>query len=189
MITKLDHLIESFNVVIRAKAGERVNGKVASNRTQEISAQVMASCARRLHDLGYYLQSVERLGQKHIDALVRDWYSGGKGNKLAAKTIQNNFSRLKIFCYWAGKGGIISPQGAVGHLEGVDAKELKVTTVATKSKSWSANGVDVGATILEASAQDRRHGAMLLLDIAFGLRKKEQLRAGLDQRRAVPSER
>ena len=176
MITKLDHLIESFYVVIRANSTTRVNGKVASNRTQEISQQVMASCAKRLHGLGFYLQSVEGLGRKHIDALVLDWYSGGKGNKLSAKTIQNNFSRLKIFCGWAGKGGIISPLGAIGHLEGVDPKELKVTTVATKSKSWSANGVDVGAKILEASAQDRRHGAMLLLDVAFGVRKKEQLR-------------
>ena len=167
---------QSIKSVILKHSIERVNGKVASIRTQEISEQVMASCAKRLYDMGFYLQGVEGLGRKHIDALVRDWHSGGTGNKLSAKTIQNNFSRLKIFCGWAGKSGIISLQGAIGHLEGVDPKELKVTTVATASKSWSANGVDVGAKIREASAQDRRHGAMLLLDVAFGLRKKEQLR-------------
>lgn len=164
---------QAIKKIILEKSVERVNGKIASARTQEIAEQVMANCARRLHKMGFYLESAEGLGRKHIDALVKDWYYT---DKLSAKTIQNQFSRLKIFCGWIGKPGIISPLGAIGHLNGVEPGQLKVTTVATRSKSWSANGVDIGEKIRHASLQDARHGAMLLLAVAFGLRKKEQLK-------------
>ena len=169
----LKTLMQGMKEVILAKSGERVNGKVSSTRTQEIAEQVMANCARRLHKLGYYLESPEGLSRKHIDALVKDWHHT---DNLSAKTIQNQFSRLKIFCGWIGKGGIISPLGAIGHLPDVEPAQLKVTTVATKSKSWSANGVDLAEKIREANLQDARHGAMLIIGVAFGLRKKEQLR-------------
>ena len=164
---------QAIKQIILANSGQRVNGKIASARTQEIAEQVMANCARRLHKLGFHLQSPDGLSRKHIDVLVADWYHL---DKLSSKTIQNQFSRLKIFCGWIGKPGIISPLGAIGHLNGVEPGQLKVTTVATRSKSWSANGVDIGEKIKEASLQDARHGAMLILAVAFGLRKKEQLK-------------
>ena len=176
MSEKLQRLLNSVKKVVLEKSSERINGKVSSLRTQEIAEQVMANCAKRLHKLGFYLESVDGLSRKHIDALVQDWYNG---DKLSAKTIQNQFSRLKIFCGWIGKAGIISPQGAIGHLPGVEAAELKVSTVAKKSKSWSANGIDVQQKIREAIANDVRHGAMLLMAVAFGLRKKEQLKIQL----------
>ena len=173
--SKLDELIRSAETVVSRSGGLRVNGKVSSGRTQALSREAMRECCRRLHKLGFYLADVERLQRKHIDALVADWHATG----LSPKTIQNQFSRLKIFCGWAGKKGIVSPQGAIGHLPGVDPKALKVRTVADKSKSWSANGIDLSAKIRQARNQDPRHGAMLLLGVAFGLRKKEMLRIKL----------
>ena len=172
MIGKLDRLVASANEIIRANAGLRVNQATASHRTQEISEQIIGRCCRQLHALGFYIEDISGLQRKHIDALLNDWHSTG----LSAKTIQNQFSRLKIFCGWMGKGGIVSPEGAIGHLPGVDPKSLRVRTVADRSKSWSANGLDIAEKIRQARNQDPRHGAMLLLGVAFGLRKKEMLR-------------
>ena len=109
MSEKLDRLVASAQEVIRQNAGLRVNGKGASNRTQEISEQVITECCRRLHRLGFYLANVDGMQKKHIDALVGSWYA----QPMAPKTIQNLFSRVKIFCGWLEKSGIVSPLGAM----------------------------------------------------------------------------
>ena len=170
--SKLDELIRSADAVVSRCGGVRVNGKVASERTQTYSRETIRECCRRLHRFGFYLISIEGLQRKHIDALVGSWYA----QPMSAKNIQNLFSRLKIFCGWLGKAGIVSPLGAIGHLPGVDAETLRVRTVADKSKSWSANGIDISQKLKEARLNDARHGAMLLLGVAFGLRKKEMLK-------------
>lgn len=180
MSEKLDRLVASAKAVVRANAEVRVLIKKgtdgsASNRTQEISEQVICETCRRLHRLGFYIDDVQRLTRKHIDAVVQSWYS----EKKARTTIQNQFSRLKIFCNWMGKGGLVSSKGAGGHLPGVDPAELKVKTYTEKSLSWSGNGVNVCAKIDEALIQDFRHGNMLRMSLAFGLRKKEDLKIKL----------
>ena len=173
--SKLDELIRSADAVVSRSAGLRVNGKVSSDRTQALSREVIRECCRRLHKLGYYLTSVEGLQRKHIDALVGSWHA----QQMAPKTIQNLFSRVKIFCGWMGKGGIVSSEGAIGHLPGVDPAELKVRTYTEKSVSWSGRGIDVYKKIDEALLQDVRHGNMLRMSLAFGLRKKENLKIKL----------
>ena len=175
MSEKLDRLVASAQEVIRQNAGLRVNGKGASNRTQEISEQVITECCRRLHRLGFYLVNVDGMQKKHIDALVGSWYA----QPMAPKTIQNLFSRVKIFCGWLEKSGIVSPLGAIGHLPGVDPAELKVKTYTEKSVSWSGCGVDVCKKIDEALLEDFRHGTMLRMSLAFGLRKKEDIKIKL----------
>lgn len=169
---KLESFLKSAEAVVRKGAAIRVNGAVASLRTQEYSLQVISETCRRLHGLGFYLSDVSGLSRKHIDAVVVSWRSQGLSNK----TIQNQFSRLKVFASWIDKPWLVSPDGACGHLLGVDPKSLQVRTVADESKSWSQNGVDVADMIRRAQAEDERLGAMLLLGIAFGLRKKEMLR-------------
>ena len=171
MSEKLDRLIASAKDVIRQNAGLRVNGKTASNRTQQLTEQVITECCRRLHRLGFFIENVEGLQRKHIDALVGSWYA----QPLAPKSIQNAFSRVKIFCNWLGKGGIVSPSGAIGHLPGVNPDALKVRTYTERSLSWSGNGIDVCKKIDEALLEDYRHGNMLRMSLAFGLRKKENL--------------
>ena len=173
--SKLGSMIRSADAVVNRCAGLRVNGKVSSKRTQDYSREMIWESCRRLHRLGFYLEDVSGLQKKHIDALVKSWYS----QPMAPKTIQNQFSRLKIFCGWIGKKGIVSPAGAIGHLPDVDPASLKVQTYTNTSKSWSGNGVDVVKKIEEALLEDIRHGNMLRLTLAFGLRKKEQLRIKL----------
>ena len=174
---KLDRLIGSVNAVIRENAGARVNGKIASNRTQEYSQQVMGESCRRLHRLGYYLEDIKGLSEKHVQALVKDWHKNGLSNK----TMQNQYSRVKIFCGWLGKPGIVdnSGVGVSAYLPEVDATELKVRTYTETSKSWSGNGIDVTKKIEEALVHDERYGNMLRLILSFGLRKKEVLRIKL----------
>jgi integrase len=169
---KLDSFLKSAEAVVRAGAATRINGAVASLRTQEYSLQVVSESCRRLHRLGFLLGNVDGLTRKHIDALVGSWVSQGLSNK----TIQNQFSRIKVFASWLGKPWLVSDTGAAGHLPGVDPKSLQVRTVADKSKSLTENGIDVTDLIRRAHAQDERFGAMMLLGVAFGLRKKELLR-------------
>ena len=172
MNDKLDRLIGGVNAVVRAHAGLRVNGKVASNRTQEYAEQLMNETCRRLHKLGFLLDDVAALKEKHIEAVVRSWHGQGLSNK----TMQNQLSRLKIFCGWMGKPGIVKAGGVKAYLPEVAPETLKVRTYAVESKSWSANGVSISDKIQQALLEDQRLGAMLLLGIAFGLRKKEMLR-------------
>ena len=169
---KLESLLRSAEAVVRKGAAIRINGAVASLRTQEYSWQVVSETCRRLHSLGFYLTDVSGLTRKHIDAVIAAWHKQG----LTNKTIQNQFSRIKIFAGWLGKPWLVSEEGAVGHLPGVDSKSLRVRTVADASKSWTANGVDLADVIKRATMEDIRLGAMLTLGIAFGLRKKEMLR-------------
>ena len=62
---KLEKLIESADRVVQENAGQRVNGKVASFRTQEYSKQFMRETCRRLHGLGFYITDIRGLGEKH----------------------------------------------------------------------------------------------------------------------------
>lgn len=70
-----------------------------------------------------------------------------------------------------GKGEMV--KSAPHYLPDVPKKELKVKTVAEKSKSWAANGVDVLGKVIEADAMDRRFGMMLRMALAYGLRARE----------------
>lgn len=177
---KLLKLIETANQVVRENAGKRVNGKVASFRTQEYSKQFMNETCRRLHKLGFYLTDIKGLSEKHIEALAKSWFSQG----LTNKTMQNQFSRLRIFCRWMGKENIVRREGVgvqpylVGleSYETITAATLRVSTITQQSKSWSGNGIDVVKEIKRATAEDSRFGAMMLMGLAFGLRKKEQLK-------------
>jgi hypothetical protein len=175
MSSKLDRLLASADAIVLANSGLRVNGKVASDRTQEYSRQLMSETCRRLHKLGFYLEDISGLSAKHIDALVKDWHVSKHKNK----TMQNQYSRLKIFCGWAGKGGIVHPLGFAGHLPEIPNEDLRVKTYTEKSVSWSGQGIDVGQKVDEALLQDVRHGNMLRMNLAFGLRKKEDLKIKL----------
>ena len=172
--SKLDSLIRSADAVVGRCAGLRVNGKVSSKRTQDYSRELIRESCRRLHRLGYYLEDISGLREKHVEALVKDWHRQG----LANKTMQNQYSRLKIFCGWIGRQGIIdnSGVGVSAYLTGISPETLKVQTYTDESKSWSGNGLDLIKQFARARLEDQRLHAMLLMGVAFGLRKKEMLR-------------
>lgn len=151
----------------------RVNGKTASERTFRQTHEVMAAFCRRLHRLGFFLEDINGLREKHIRAVVRSWYE----DRVAPKTMQNQYSRLKIFCGWIGKRDIINTErkGVAYYLPEVQDRHFQVKTVAEKSKSWSGNGLDPKEVLQRAFAIDYRHGVMLTMGLTFGLRKKEML--------------
>lgn len=169
---RMGQLLRSVESVIDAHGLTRVNGKVSSLRTIEFSRQVMKESCRRLDGLGFLLNDITRLKEKHIDALVQSWHAQGLSNK----TMQNQLSRLRIFAGWIGKPEIIKRGGLPAYLPEVDAKDLKVKTYSDDSKSWTGRGVNVIDIYQRAKLEDERLGGMILLGLAFGFRKKEMLR-------------
>ena len=169
---RMAQLIKSVETVIDQHGKQRVNGKTASLRTVEFSRQVMTESCRRLDALGFFLTDISNLKEKHVYALVRSWHQQG----LTPKTMQNQLSRLRIFAGWIGKSEIVKPGGLVTFLPDVNAKTLKVKTYTDESKSWTGRSVDVVEIYRRAKLEDARLSGMILMGIAFGLRKKENLR-------------
>jgi integrase len=157
--------------IIDGKGRTRVNGKVASERTRRLTKEVMCAAISRLHDLGYKLQDPKNIGERHVSVLMKDaWYN----KKKKIKTIQNELSRMRVFC------GMLGKVGMVGRLEkylpDIDPKQLVVHTSARRSKSWSAYDINLVEKFKEVDAKDWRLGLMLRLEVAFGLRRQEVLK-------------
>ncbi|RYF52128.1 MAG: hypothetical protein EOO38_01295 [Cytophagaceae bacterium] len=148
----------------------RVNGKQASTRTVQAMTEGLRGNFRLLRgELGFKLQDPVNLREVHIQALCAEWYRQG----LSPKTMQGYLSHIRIFCGWIGKGGMVKTLRA--YLPNVPAAELRVSTVATKSKSWAEAGIDVQEKIADALALDWRFGYMLMSQVAFGLRAHEAI--------------
>ena len=159
------------NEIMELACSRRVDGKVASERTQTLTKEVVCAAIRLLHELGYRIQDPKNLGERHVDVLVKHWWYC-KHKKI--KTIQNELSRLRVFCSMLGKPGMV---GAVEkYLPEVDPKFLKVRTAAQVSKAWSGHGVDMTAKFHEVDERDQRLGLMLRMELAFGLRREEVLK-------------
>jgi integrase len=169
--SKLNRLIASANAVIDTKGTIRTNGKPASLRTVKLTREALNSTCRRLHKMGFYLEDIQGLSAKHIDALVKNWYA----DKLNPKTMQNLLSRLRVFSGWINKRGIVREGGVPAFLPDVPPSELKVKTYTENSKSWTGRAVDTLKVIDNAFFEDKRLYAMLLLSVMFGLRRKEVL--------------
>jgi integrase len=159
--------IKILNHLLSQHASKRVNGNVASHLTSSSYGAVLTKCFSQLHKLGYKLQDPRNIGEKHIEALCRFWLESGR----KASTMQSELSKLRIFCGWIGKAGMV--KNLVEILPDVDRARLKSIKVAKKSKSWSENGIDVTAKIREGDELDWRFGLMLRMSLAFGLRRKE----------------
>lgn len=172
-VRHLAALKASARQLVQKHAHVRVNGAVASIRTQQMTMEVVMACCERLWALGFQIRDIHGLSEVHVRALVKDWMDNG----FALKTIQNHISRLRRIAQWIGKPDMI-PDRFLHHLyPHKSAEDLRVSTAASRSKSWSEQGIDVVSKITQADAMDARFGAMLRLGVAFGLRRKEQLRA------------
>lgn len=162
---------QKVNGVMEIAGKRRVNGKVASERTQTLTKEVVYAAIRRLHELGYKIQDPKNLGERHIEALVKDWWYC-KHKKI--KTIQNELSRLRVFCGMLGKPGMV---GAVQkYLPDVSPELLIVRTAARETKAWAGHGIDMVRKFREVDERDSRLGLMLRLELAFGLRREEVLK-------------
>lgn len=164
-------LINHLNTLLARHAGTRVNGKVASDRTTSSYGEGLRTMFNKLVALGYKLEKPENLSKKHVEALCQEWYRLGR----SPKTMQVNLSHLRIFAGWIDKANMV--KDIHHYLPEVPREELKVKTVATRSKSWSENGIDVIEKIKDADEIDWRFGLMLRLQLSFGLRRMEAVQA------------
>lgn len=167
----MNQLIAQLNKILAKHAGTRVNGKVASDRTTSSYGEGLRTMFNKLLALGFKLEKPENLSEKHIEALCKEWHR----LERSPKTMQVNLSHLRIFAGWIGKGNMV--KDIHHYLPDVPRENLKVRTVAQRSKSWSENGIDVAAKINEADAIDWRFGLMLRLQLSFGLRRMEVIQA------------
>jgi len=163
--------MSKVNGVLKEHGGLRQDGKVASERTQEATKEVVYASIRLLHAMGYALQDPKNLSEKHIQSLVRRWWFE---DKRAPKTIENNLSRLRRFSEMMGKVGMVKK--ATVYLPDVPAKELVVSAVATSSKSWAAQELDMAEWWPKIDSFCPRLGAILRMELAFGLRRAEALK-------------
>lgn len=162
---------QKVNDVMKLAGTRRVNGKVSSERTQTLTKDVLYASIRRLHELGYKIQDPKNLGERHIEVLVKHWWYC---QRKKAKTIQNDLSRLRVFCAMLGKPGMV---GAVQkYLPDVDPQLLKVRSAARTTKSWSGHGIDLVETFRKVDERDPCLGLMLRLELGFGLRREEVLK-------------
>jgi site-specific recombinase XerC len=164
-------LMTEAMAILAEHAGVRVNGRVASDRTQEVTKEVISSFINTLDELNLRPQQFKNIGDKHLRAVVRHWYFH---RKLKPKTLQNYVSRLRIFFKWIGRPTLVLQTTA--YLDDVDPKLLKVRTVADASKSWSANNIDVEDVIRRTGRINQPLQNMLRMQLAFGLRRKEVIR-------------
>lgn len=158
-----------LNAILSANAHKRVNGKQSSERTISNYGETLHAIFNMLAALGYKLEDPKSLSEKHVKAVMEEMHR----LERTPKTMQGYLSVLRIFAGWIGKKGLV--KDVYHYLPDVPREELRVNTIALKSKSWAEMGVDVQAKVEEANALDWRLGLMLIAQVAFGLRCMEVL--------------
>lgn len=173
------------DAILQANIRRRVNGRVAAHRTVEHNTTVIFCAFDTWHNkLNHKVKKPQNLTERHVQVLVRYWYEQGK----AASTMNNDLSVIRKFYGWMGKKGVVRslrdylPDAPV---ERVERRNMAAT--GNRSKSWSANGIDVEKKLQEAFALDERFGIILAMQFAFGYRRKEtiSIRPWINDLRAV----
>lgn len=160
-------LILEVNETLSKNNDKCANGrnKRVGHLTQEKRQTVIMGFAADMSFLGYRLESMNNLREKHIFAWVKLLVKNGQ----KPATIQNKLSVLRIYCSWINKKGMVrSPDYYVSN------SELVKRTTATKTdKSWV--GKDVEKLIETVIIKDEIVGIQLKLCHVFGLRRLEAI--------------
>lgn len=168
-VTSRNHFDKILEALISANVGKRVNGNVASGKTQKTRGEVLRTCFNNLWDLKYKITNPANLETRHVKALCESWHEKG----IANKTIQGRLSNLRIMGGWIGKPNLV--KSVYDYLPDVPKAELRTKTAAEKSKSWAEHDIDLVQKFYQADMLDRRFGVMLKMELAFGLRRDEVL--------------
>lgn len=156
---ELQHLINKNNAT-------RVNGKVASNKTQADRAAFLFKFFHDMRSMGYAV-SPHNIKQKHVQAACEHYES----QNLSPATLQTYLMHLRVFCRWIGKHGMVGKTA-----ECFSAPDVaKRVYAAQEDKSWSGNGVDVKAKLAEIKSAHPVLYMQLLMESAFGIRCKEAI--------------
>ncbi|WP_084612680.1 integrase domain-containing protein [Pseudogulbenkiania sp. MAI-1] len=157
---------KELNQLIHANAhGHARKDKVVSMATIKKRADILFQSFRQLRELGYKLQSVRNLRQRHIEALFKHWENQG----LSPSTLQTRHSVLGTFLVWVDKPGTIPPLCDLVS----NPESIKRVYRAETDKSWSASSIDPEELLQRIEKEDKRVAIQLELLREFGLRVKE----------------
>lgn len=156
-------LVEIFREHIATGA----RGQVIGSRTIEMRKEAILVFFKELAKLHYKIESVYSIKQKHIRVVYQ--HLEAQGHK--ASTLQNAISHIRVFCEWIGKPGMVTEARDYVSIP----ESVKRTMVVQKDKSWEGNGVNVHEMIETVRKDDPKIAAVMMLCIAFGLRRKEAL--------------
>lgn len=160
LITEMHHVFEQD--IDKCANGRN---KRVGHLTMEKRKMVMMGFIADLHHLGFHIESLSNLREKHIVAWVELLVKNGQ----APSTIQNKLSVLRIYCGWIGKKGMVrSPEYYV-----TDASLVKRVTATRVDKSWDSK--NVSNLIAAVSQKDPIIGMQLKLSKEFGLRRLEAI--------------
>jgi integrase len=155
--------------VLETFVRERVNKSgVTSFLTVRRRCESVHSSFRDLASLGFGVEKPENLKEKHVMSLVGHWDRREQANS----TIANKLSHLRIFMTKVGKPGLIKN---LTHYFPYRPERHHVTQVLEGDPRLEAKGVDAEGLFRCADFLDDRLGAMLRLELYFGLRREEVL--------------
>lgn len=165
ILKRCGHEIEMVLRTHRKKAAH--SDKSVGSGTQDKRETAIKGFFSDLFHLGYKIESIHSLKQKHLSAVFYFLEEQGQ----SPSTIQNKISIMRVFCEWIGKCGMVGDSTKYVR----DKESVRRSMVVTEDKSWDGNGVDVVAKLSEIAQLDKAVGLWLELCLAFGLRVKESL--------------
>lgn len=160
-------LVMEIQQIFEQNIDKCANGKNkrVGHLTMEKRKTVMMGFIADLHHLGFQIESMSNLREKHIVAWVELLVNNGQ----KPATIQNKLSVLRIYCSWIGKYGMVrSPEYYV-----TDASLVKRVTATRIDRSWDSK--DVSNLIKIVSQKDPNVGVQLETCKEFGLRRLEAI--------------
>ncbi len=146
--------------------GAHKEKKVGSG-TQEKRTTVILGFFSDLFFLGFMIQSIFNLKEKHLKAVFNFLEEQGQ----SPSTIQNKISIMRVFCGWIGKNGMV--RDSTVYVK--DKSSVRRSMVVKEDKSWDGKGVDFLTKLAEIAKMDETVALVLELCFAFGLRVKEAL--------------
>lgn len=165
MRNNIGYLLCQVRAVIRKNNATNARGR--SFKTQVDRHHRIVRFFNRLWDLGFKISRPEKLGGRHVMAVLNDMVANG----YSASEIQSTASNMRVFCRWIGKTGMLGPTETLVELP--DA--VKRRYVNDKDKSWTQQGFNPDVYIARAFAENERMGLQLNLCRHFGLRLKEAM--------------
>jgi len=166
-LARLDAKHQVQVLVQELGSSHQIHEKRVGFKTIKARAFVSHALLNDLHSGGFALKSILNIKQRHISAVVNDWYEQG----LKPATLQTRFSILRWFAAAIGKGGLIRDPSFYG----IPDAAVSRVYVAQTDKSWSSHDVMAVDVIISATAIDKWVGMSYELMEAFGLRLAESI--------------
>jgi integrase len=152
--------------VLDKNLNTRANGNVASFATQSDRANFLFGFFKKLRTMGMKTEP-RNLKEHHVHKVVLEWEKEG----IKPATLQKYLSHLRQYCEWIGKRGMI--REAEKYV--VNSLSVERTYIATEDKSWDKTELDKYKILQEIFNKDQYVGIQIMMQDAFGLRRKEAI--------------